>query len=144
MSLDSRVINIKEYAEDLAIENPGLERFSKLKKSFTSARIAAFLSLLRDGVTIEDGCAKVGWSVRTFNHFLDTWPNFRARVYRAEAEAIIDCNVCIMNSVRGGDAKIALEVVKRRRPKAWSETIKHGVDADVEKVLKDLENLASK
>lgn len=107
---------------------------------YTPARREQICEMLRLGATRVAAHLSAGVGSSTFFTWLDTYPEFREAVTRAEAEAEAACAAVIVLAAKDGDWRAAEAWLKRRRKEEWSEKIQqeHSGQVTIDAVLNAL------
>lgn len=94
---------------------------------YTTERVTAILSDLRNGCTRTAAAECNGIQRETLYDWMERYPTFLTQVQMAESDAERAMTDIVRNAASGGDWKAALEWLKRRRPDDWSEVQKQEI-----------------
>ena len=93
---------------------------------------------LQAGATRTASAESNGLDYDTFRVWVRDKKEFSAAVMRAEAQAEMRMTLAVTKAVQDGDAKFALEWLKRRRRAEWGDNIAIGADKAVAGYLAEL------
>ncbi|MDP8256757.1 MAG: hypothetical protein P9M14_13485 [Candidatus Alcyoniella australis] len=83
------------------------------------------LDHLRHGLTEEGACGKAAIPFEEYQKYKNADPAFRREVELAQSASRANIEQMVIDKIMEGDARMALDYLKRRYPNQWAGHVKH-------------------
>ena len=105
---------------------------------YEKERCDKILHALRAGCTRKAASSAGGIDFQTFLNWLSRYSGFSTDVEIAENDAEREFTLTVANAAGQGDARMAIEWLKRRRRDDWGDSVKQDTSIKTERLVQDL------